>query len=100
MDNDIVCKFVSDSDRRLVVENCERHCGYHKTGNRYDLNHITPSGLCPEAFHKIYPECLGLLYGGDFGGLDSLKVSCPKPDGVVFEVKRIIFFVFVCLFLY
>jgi uncharacterized repeat protein (TIGR04076 family) len=89
MNNDIVCNFALNNGRRLVVENCEKPCRYHKAGNYYDFHHIVPPGLCPEAFHAIYPQCLGLLYKGDFGGLDSLKASCPKPDGVVFEVKRI-----------
>ncbi|MBF0624371.1 MAG: TIGR04076 family protein [Magnetococcales bacterium] len=54
------------------------------------LAEILPGGLCPLAFHAIYPYVLTLARGGWFNwvGFDEhVIVHCPASQGVAFHVK-------------
>lgn len=74
-----------------VIDQDSNRCRYHRRGFKYSPTQIVPKGLCPEAFHSIYPFALGLLYHAntsDKENRNSFLVRCPEGS-VIFEVRRV-----------
>lgn len=68
-------------------------CRYHRPGERYPAVRMTPDGLCPFAFHVLYPECLAMLSRGEYPveeGREACRLRCPfSGEGVEFGIFRI-----------
>ena len=69
-------------------------CAYgHKEGQTFDMEGGTPVGMCPAAFHAIYPSAYGLMFGAVFPweqDKDAAQVACPDgTNPVIFEVRRL-----------
>lgn len=71
----------------------QKACRYHRPGERYPAARMTPDGLCPFAFHVLYPECLAMLSRGEYpaeGGRELCRFRCPYAGkGVEFNIFRI-----------
>ena len=69
-------------------------CGAgHKVGDKWIVGGTTPSGICNEAYHMLYPNLRNYKFGGILPWTqdqDSTQVCCNDPiNPVVFELKRI-----------
>ena len=63
---------------------------FHKVGDSFVIDQLTPKGMCTSAFDAIFPLVFTLQCGGDFFWEDDPHVtyaSCPDDSGVVFEIK-------------
>jgi uncharacterized repeat protein (TIGR04076 family) len=65
----------------------------HKVGDEFTIGiAATPPGMCPWAFHTLFPFAEVLQYGGAFPwepDPDKTTVACPDPTNpVVFELRR------------
>ena len=65
----------------------------HRTGDEWIIENETPAGLCPFAFHNIYPLVTPLMFGGSFPwetDPDATTAACPDAENpVVFELRRL-----------
>ncbi len=52
-----------------------------------------PAGICPYAFHSLFPFIQVLMFGGAFpweADPDAATVACPDAENpVVFELRRV-----------
>ncbi len=65
----------------------------HKVGDEFIIpTETTPPGMCPWAFHTLFPFIAVLQFGGSFpweSDPDYTTVACPDPGNpVVFELRR------------
>lgn len=62
-------------------------CNYHIYNEIFYNDTMGPKGLCQDAYHVLYPECLSVLYGGN----EILRhIYCPGAgSSVQFSVKVI-----------
>lgn len=76
------------SNFKIVTKNMGKICKYHKRrGQEFYPNDLV-RGFCSQAFFTAYPYCLALLYNAIFKK-DIIVLSCPNPEGIIFQVKRI-----------
>ena len=65
----------------------------HKVGDEWVMNGGIPGGMCPEAFHAIYPNARILMFGGAFpweSDPDVTTRACSDGQNpVIFELTRI-----------
>ena len=65
----------------------------HKVGDEWLLERKTPGGMCPSAFHSIFPYIRILMFGGVLpwsDDPDAVEIACPDAKNpVVFEIRRI-----------
>ncbi|MDD5556380.1 MAG: hypothetical protein PHN82_03915 [bacterium] len=84
--------FLPLKDAPVHVSRVSRTCRYHRRERAYPLAGLTPDGLCPAAFHVLYPDCLAMLSRGRYpidGGRERCRLECPRPGGgVSFNVSR------------
>lgn len=75
---------LDESSRTIRVEGIENRCRYHKTKCAYEKS-LLPGNFCMEAFHRIYPQALALLYSPRKKVNDrrSFEHSCPDCSGTV-----------------
>ncbi|NLW95172.1 MAG: TIGR04076 family protein [Chlamydiae bacterium] len=77
----------------VAVVAARKACRYHRPGESYPAVRMTPDGLCPFAFHLLYPDCLAMLSRGRYpveGGREICRLQCPfAGEGVEFGVFRI-----------
>ena len=79
------CNFTTEGTCVTVIKK-EGRCNYHKAGNFFDIKEFGPKGLCIEAYHSVYPFCLGMLYGADLFGnkeAENNLAHCPSADNYV-----------------
>jgi uncharacterized repeat protein (TIGR04076 family) len=63
----------------------------HTVGDEFVMGEKTPPGMCSWAFHTLFPFAEVLQFGGSFpweDDPDRATVSCPDPEGLVFELRR------------
>ena len=64
----------------------------HKVGDEFVIGQETPPGLCPWAFHSLFPAIAVLQFGGSFpweSEPDRATAACPDAENpVVFELQR------------
>lgn len=76
----------------VAVVAARKACRYHRTGEWYPAARMTPDGLCPFAFHALYPDCLAMLSRGRYpteGGREVCRIRCPfAGEGVEFNISR------------
>ncbi|MBI4284385.1 MAG: TIGR04076 family protein [Chloroflexi bacterium] len=66
----------------------------HKVGDRYEIGHHTPAGLCCYAFDGIWPVACALTAGGHFSWQKEPDVisdfACPDAENTVyFKLTRV-----------
>ena len=81
-------------DYSVSVASFKKACKYHnKINETFSCNNISPRGMCPHLFHKIYPYALALLYGAEISGLNSkqsIVISCPGlHKSISMEISRV-----------
>lgn len=85
-----VCQFECQNIE-VKVASLNKLCRYHfRQGQKYDQNHLSPSGLCPAAYQAVYPFCLALLYNAKVAPKGKpIKIRCPNPNGyILMEITR------------
>lgn len=82
-----LCKPLSNCSSSLKITNASLFCRYHRENNEYPITRLTNEGLCPEAFHSLYPLAFSMLYADVKGG--TAECSCPGVDGnIIFELVQ------------
>ena len=64
--------------------------GFHKIGDSFLIDQLTPEGMCTSAFNAIFPLVFTLQCGGKFFWEDNPHVTracCPDDTGLVLEIK-------------
>lgn len=79
---------------RATVVSQKGHCGNgHAVGQSYEMDSLTPPGVCINAFSCLIPTFRVLRFGGEFPwekDKDTARVACPDAENpVVFELRRI-----------
>lgn len=66
----------------------------HHVGQKFRLGAKTPAGMCPSAYHAIFPSVRVLQFGGAFPWStdpDCTEIACPDGENpVVFELRRVL----------
>ena len=79
---------------RATVVSLKGHCNNgHAVGQSWDIESLTPAGICISAFTCIIPAMRVLRFGGEFPWAKdkgTAQVACPDAENpVVFELRRI-----------
>lgn len=83
-----LCKSLSIAGCSLKITNASLFCRYHRNSAEYPISRLTNEGLCPEAFHSLYPLAFSMLYADVKGGV--VQCSCPGVDGnITFRLVQI-----------
>ena len=76
-----------------VVSQTGRCAQEHKIGDQWIIDMKTPEGVCPSAWHSLYPGLQVLMFGGIFPWQvdpDVTNAACPDAKNpVVFELRRL-----------
>jgi len=65
--------------------------GYHETGDRFEIESVTPEGICLGAWGSIYPFVVVLACNGEFPWEEvktRARIHCPGPKGIILEVEK------------
>lgn len=66
--------------------------GHHQVGDRWEIESLTPGGMCLGAWGSVSPCVMVLDMGGEFSWEEiptKIKIHCPDPKGIVLEVERV-----------
>ena len=66
--------------------------GHHRVGDRWEIEALTPGGMCLGAWGAVFPYVMVLDMGGEFSWEDvptKIRISCPDPEGITLEVERV-----------
>ena len=66
--------------------------GYHKIGDKYEIDSVTPHGMCLGAWGAVFPFVLVLDCDGEFSWEDvktKAKIHCPDPKGITLQVEKV-----------
>jgi uncharacterized repeat protein (TIGR04076 family) len=78
---------------KIEVISQKGHCfAGHKVGDSWIADHLTPSGICGEAYGALGPRLQTLRYGGSFhwqGEDEGICVCVDPTNPVVFRLTRI-----------
>lgn len=78
---------------RITVVKQEGSCAAgHKVGQEFAYEGKLPPGLCPSAWHSLYPYLRVLQFGGDLPWEKEgmAHIACPDPENpVVFKLERL-----------
>lgn len=86
-----ICKNVENNNICLTNKNGTILCRYHRRNRIWPVRHLKPQGLCPEAYHQLYPILFSAVYAPHAELLDgSIVARCPavNDNAVEFEVFR------------
>ena len=65
----------------------------HKVGDEWLFARKTPAGMCPSAFHSLFPSARILMFGASLPWEDdpeATTIACPDAQNpVVFELRRL-----------
>lgn len=82
-----LCKNLPISGHSLKIVNSSLFCRYHRSKAGYPISRLTTAGLCPEAFHSLYPLAFSMLYTDIDGHIS--QCNCPGVDGnIVFQLVQ------------
>lgn len=85
-----ICKNIENSKISLRNKNGAFLCRYHRRHSDRPINLIKPKGLCPEAYHQLYPVLFSMI-SAPYSELRSkpMVMRCPGTKGnVQFELFR------------
>jgi uncharacterized repeat protein (TIGR04076 family) len=63
--------------------------GLHRIGDRWEIESVTPHGMCLGAWRAVFPYVMVLDMKGEFSWEEiptRIKIHCPDPEGIVLEV--------------
>ena len=66
--------------------------GHHRVGDNWEIESLTPGGMCLGAWGAVFPYVMALDMGGEFSWEEvptKLRISCPDPEGITLEVERV-----------
>ena len=66
--------------------------GHHQIGDRWEIDSLTPEGMCLGAWGAVFPYVMALELGGEFSWEEvptKIKIHCPDPKGIVLEIERV-----------
>jgi uncharacterized repeat protein (TIGR04076 family) len=66
--------------------------GHHKIGDRWEVDSVTPEGMCLGAWESVSSCIMVLNCGGGFSWEKiptKTKIHCPDPEGIILEVEKI-----------
>lgn len=82
-----LCKNLSISRPSLKVLTSSWFCRYHQSKAEYPISRLTNAGLCPEAFHSLYPSAFSMLYADEKGHI--AQCNCPGVEGnIIFQLAQ------------
>jgi uncharacterized repeat protein (TIGR04076 family) len=69
---------------KIVVTVVGGECqgSYHRIGDRWEIESLTPQGMCLGAWGSILPYVLRASPKKE-------KIHCPDPKGIILEIERI-----------
>lgn len=65
--------------------------GHHKVGDRFEIESVTPQGICLGAWGSVFPCVMVLDCNGEFPWEDvktKARIHCPDPKGIILEVEK------------
>lgn len=74
------CIPANKSDRTVNIETTCSKCRYHRKDGAFRFDQMGPGGLCPEAFHALYPAAFAMFTAPASRIPDGTKVVCPAGD--------------------
>ncbi len=79
---------------KIVVTVVGGECqgGYHRIGDRWEIESLTPGGMCLGAWGAVFPYVMVLDMGGEFSWEDvptKIQIHCADPKGITLEVEKI-----------
>ena len=75
---------------RITVTEGKCNQGFHRVGDSWVVDELTPEGICTSAFNALFPQILTLACGGEFFWEENPRVGyacCPDDTGLTFEIK-------------
>jgi uncharacterized repeat protein (TIGR04076 family) len=76
---------------RVSVVDGKCQGGHHKVGDSWEINSVTPGGICLGAWGAVYPYVMALDLGGEFSWEEvptKIKINCPDPIGIILELMK------------
>ena len=78
---------------KIVVTVVGGRCqgGHHEIGDRFEIESVTPQGMCLGAWGSIFPYVVVLGCDRAFPWEDiktKAKIHCPDPKGIILQVEK------------
>jgi len=80
----------ADTDPAWVVDvaSVDGWCrAHHQRGDRFEVGHCSPGGMCYEALVALHPELESLRRRANAGGSPVAELPCPEDGTVTFRVE-------------
>jgi len=64
---------------------------HHQVGDSWEIESLTPEGMCLGAWGAIFPCVMALDLGGEFSWEEvptKIKIHCPDPVGITLEIEK------------
>ena len=79
---------------KIVLTVVEGKClgDHHQVGDSFEIESVTPHGMCLGAWGAVFPYVMILDCKGEFSWEDiptKIKIHCPDPEGIVLKVEKI-----------
>jgi uncharacterized repeat protein (TIGR04076 family) len=77
---------------KVTVVEGECQGGHHRIGDSWEIESVTPLGMCLGAWGAVFPFVMVLNCDGGFPWEDvptKAKIHCPDPKGITLEVEKI-----------
>ena len=74
-------------NRNLDIVTSNRRCRYHRTSRQMQLSLLAPRGMCPEAFHALFPDAFAHFTMPDELHDEQRSFVCPAGE-VSFQIVR------------
>ena len=65
--------------------------GHHHVGDDWEIESLTPGGMCLGAWGAIFPYVMALDLDGEFSWEKvptKIKIHCPDPVGITLENEK------------
>ena len=75
----------------VTVVGGECQGGHHQIGDRFEIESVTPQGICLGAWGSIFPYVVVLRCDGEFPWEDfktKTRIHCPDPKGIILEIEK------------
>jgi len=77
---------------KVTVVEGECQGGYHKNGDSWTIESVTPEGMCLGAWGSVYPCVMALDLEGRLSWEEDpskIRIHCPDPIDITLLVERI-----------
>ncbi len=75
----------------VTVVGGECQGGHHRIGDRWEIESLTPQGMCLGAWGAVFPYVMVLDCDGGFSWEDvptKTEIHCPDPKGITLRVEK------------